>query len=1095
MNKKIFNQHIRNFSFTQLFNELGWDFLNERMNRKIDDENFEFHSVAHKQGFRIIVCLSKNTCQIPLHLARRKIQTEISKLYHENLLIFVDKANTEQVWQLIDRQPNKPQQVRQAIWKKHQEPELLYQKMKGALFTLSEEEGLTIVDVAQRLKGNFTANAEKVTKQFYDKFKNEHKRFLDFIEGIGQIGDREWYASLMLNRLMFCYFIQKKGFLDSNLNYLRDKLNENKSRQGKDQFYSFYRFFLLNLFHKGLGKPHSDNDIPELGRIPYLNGGLFDVHELEVKYEGIRIKDDAFEKIFNFFDEYNWHLDDSPTATGRDINPDVIGYIFEKYINDRAQMGAYYTKEDITDYISKNCIIPYLFDEVKRNYPTALKPDGECWQMLKDSSDKYIYDAVKHGIPKDGDLFADLPPEVQVGFNEKLAEKPVDDKTSPHLFELRKGWNKPAISEIALPTEIYREVIERRNRYKELQLKIDTGELREINDFITYNLNIKQYTQDVLETTTDPVLIRQFYWALKKVTILDPTCGSGAFLFAAMNILETLYRKCIDRMESFVDEEGTAKHPGFVKELEQVHRPEHPNLDYFIYKSIILNNLYGVDLMNEAVEIAKLRLFLKLMATVDPDYQKDNLGLEPLPDVDFNIRCGNTLVGFATGDELKKGLDYTFDGAIVRPQIEEKCEIVALAFKHYKDIQLNQGDDYKGFKDAKEELKGRLNDLNKELNELLHMQYSGTKYNDWLKSYQPFHWFAEYYEIVEENKGFDVIIGNPPYVEYSDVRKDYTIKDYLTLACGNLFAYAIERAYNLLKSGSTFGFIVPISSVCTPRMSELMKLENKHSSYTYYSNYAVRPDKLFVGADMNLTIHINRKRDENTNRNNCNLFTTKYIRWYTRYRENIFHALSYTNSMLTKELSIYKLNDEIEWKILDKMTNSKFSFKNLSNRNGNVYYHSGGRYFRKCLLNRISNEYKPLQVPETNIYHITAILSSSTYFWYWVIFSDTYHVTKDDIDSFQFPSNSLNDKVLEYMGDKLLIDFEKNKVQINRKRKDGSEQIEINYIVGKSKPIIDEIDTLLATHYGFTEEELDFIIHYDIKYRMGIGSGAEVIDD
>ena len=73
-----------------------------------------------------------------------------------------------------------------------------------------------------------------------------------------------------------------------------------------------------------------------------------------------------------------------------------------------------------------------------------------------------------------------------------------------------------------------------------------------------------------------------------------------------------------------------------------------PTARYFIFKSIILNNLFGVDIMEEAVEICKLRLFLKLAAQVEPDHAKDNLGIEPLPDIDFNIRAGNTLVGYAT---------------------------------------------------------------------------------------------------------------------------------------------------------------------------------------------------------------------------------------------------------------------------------------------------------------------------------------------------------------------------------------------------------------------------------------------------------------
>ena len=98
-----------------------------------------------------------------------------------------------------------------------------------------------------------------------------------------------------------------------------------------------------------------------MGKVPFLNGGLFDVHDLERDNPDISIPDAAFERVFNFFDGYRWHLDERPYREDNEINPDVLGYIFEKYINQK-QMGAYYTKEDITGYISRNTVIPFLFE-------------------------------------------------------------------------------------------------------------------------------------------------------------------------------------------------------------------------------------------------------------------------------------------------------------------------------------------------------------------------------------------------------------------------------------------------------------------------------------------------------------------------------------------------------------------------------------------------------------------------------------------------------------------------------------------------------------------------------------------------------------
>ena len=160
----------------------------------------------------------------------------------------------------------------------------------------------------------------------------------------------------------------------------------------------------------------------------------------------------------------------------------------------------------------------------------------------------------------------------------------------------------------------------RRQRYEEIRNQVFSKNLVSINDLITYNLDIRQFAQDVIENCEGPELLRAFWRAINQVTVLDPTCGSGAFLFAALNILEPLYEACLSRMEAFVAELAHGDHhPHRYKDFRQVmeQMKRHPNRSYFILKSIVVNNLYGVDIMAEAVEIAKLRLFLKLVAQVD----------------------------------------------------------------------------------------------------------------------------------------------------------------------------------------------------------------------------------------------------------------------------------------------------------------------------------------------------------------------------------------------------------------------------------------------------------------------------------------------
>ncbi len=1078
--KTAFSNYIKGFNFRELFNDMGWN--NDRTSQPIivDGDTYTLQAVAEKSRFKILVCNPLSNGLLPDYITRKKIETKLTKLFQEHLIIFIDAKKTEQVWQLVVRQSGKPTKVTETRWHLSQDPELLYQRASGLFFELDEEEKITIVDVKNRVGENFHKNNEKVTKAFYDKFKKEHSSFLQFIKGISDKTSQEWYASLMLNRLMFCYFIQKKGFLDDNKNYLRDKLNACKEKKGKVKFYSFYRNFLLVLFHEGLNEPsHSPETLIEIGEIPYLNGGLFDEHELEKTYTAIDIDDKAFERLFDFFDQYEWHLDTRITASGKDINPDVIGYIFEKYINDRANMGAYYTKEDITDYISKNCILPYLFDETKRNYPNAFEPEGEIWQMVKNSRDQYIYDAVKKGVE------LPLPEEIEQGINE---------------VEKRIEWNKPAIVEYALPTEIWREVVDRRNRYKEVKSKIDKGDITAINDFITYNLNIRQFAQDVIENTNDPVFLRHFYKALNSITIIDPTCGSGAFLFAAMNILESLYESCIQRMENFVAEAPKGKYKFFEETLKQVKCPEHPNLQYFIYKSIILRNLYGVDIMKEAVEIAKLRLFLKLVATVEVDYHKPNLGLEPLPDIDFNIRAGNTLIGFATEEELANAFVGTMDFDNSKGKLEEKCDIVAKAFSRYKEIQLTYGDDFNHFREAKEDLNNRLKELNHELNQLLHKQYAAVPYEKWLKSHQPFHWFAEFYEIINDGGGFDVIIGNPPYIEYAKVKHQYTLYNYETLSSGNIYAQIIERSEIISNTNPYVGWIVPVSSVCTDRTISLQAFLKKHY-FSIVSSFDVFPARIFEGAAQRVSILILTPKQIFSKIHANSSIVSKYYRWVQVERDFLVQNLAYINNQgFDKTGWFARINTLNEISILKKLERENSIGRYFLNASPNpIYTHRIINNFFKAIdfepyfkkadgTVTHSDDFKKLHFEEEMRPIMICLLNSNLFYWYWRIHGDGFHCGFKDIEKFPFDAERLNKKLrtnLVIQANRISEDFNKNsEIRVRMQKKTGRVELQ-TFFIGKSKFIIDEIDAILAKHYGFTEDELDFINNYDIKYRIG----------
>jgi hypothetical protein len=964
--------------------------------------------------------------------------------------------------------------------------------------------------VKDRVK-TLSANSEKVIKTFYAEFNKQRNAFLNFIKGIEDaISDTEnnrkqWYASLMLNRLMFCYFIQKKGFLDNNINYLGEKLKECRKHSGKDHFYGFYRSFLLELFHNELGMPEDKrpktSSPVSFGVIPYLNGGLFDLHELENAYKNISIKDEAFEKVFAFFDEWNWHLDTRVTASGKDINPDVIGCIFEKYINQK-EMGAYYTKEDITDYIGKNTIIPFLLDKVKTMHPAPFESCGGFWQYLKNSGDEYIYDSVKKGAEGLTSIDAvNIPDNIRVGIDIK----------KPNLLGRRKDWNTATPDAVGLPTEIWRETITRLQRYIELREKIAKGAIHEINDLITYNLNIRKLVQDYLEQTQDPKFVRNLYKALCEITILDPTCGSGAFLFAALNILEPLYEACIQRMEEW-HQANPKWNEDFGQKLAHIQSGEHPNLRYYIIKSIILNNLYGVDLMKEAVEIAKLRLFLKLVAEVDPSCQKKNYGFDLLPDIDFNIRSGNTLVGFAAEQQLEEAVKNTESALIYKEKLQElksACDAASASYQRFILIQTQTGSDSGAHKESKKIFAAQLKELDEKLNRCLagtygfgaQTQWKSKKekedaYQSWKESHQPFHWLAWFYGIISKG-GFDVVIGNPPYLEISKRNVKYKMNNFKTANAKNLHALCLER-FNVLskKSANRNGIILPIGAFSTKNMIPLMDLVNDNFGTKWFSFYHFRPSPLFngdKGANIPTVILITDSFDKKR-------FSTGVYKFSDKTRENLFDNLSYTHDITDfrkrYNFCIPKISSKIETGIIEKfLTNESLGILRVDHKtNSFISYRSAGGLYYKIIINfpfpydSLSNKTAYFD-EETDNNVITSFLNSSLQWLIYTLSFDTLNFADYYIFSLPFSHTALsneNKKVLHALCDQLMNDYRKN---ARHKHRGNTPCYEI--AASLSKPVIDEIDKTLAMHYGFTEEELDFIINYDIKYRMGGELGEE----
>lgn len=962
MKRQEFDSYIKDADFSELFNQLGWNNSDQISPVLVDveEERFKLECVAQRNGFKVYAC---KVSAIPMMSVIKLIDKRLRKSSNDYILIFIAEQMHHE-WivpvKTVDKRVLVPIEYTTAA-----QLDFLYSKHTDLSFDIEEE--TTILDVTKRVNSAFELNSEKVTKDFYAGFKKQHNNFADFISGISVESDKQWYVSVMLNRLMFCYFIQKKNFLDFNPNYLREKLELCKKEQGKDKFFkSFYKSFLVQLFQGGLNSPNHENQEfkARFGRIPYLNGGMFDQHQIEKQYADIDIADEAFENLFDFFDKYKWHLDTRIEASGKDINPDVLGYIFEQYINDRAQMGAYYTKEDITNYIGKNCILPFLITDAIKRFG---KDVSFIWDFLKNSGDRYIYDSVKKGVE------LSLPDNIAVGV----------DTEKPNLLERRKDWNTPTPGEYGLPTEIWRETVERRKRYEKLKQKIENGKIKNINDFITYNLDITNFVQDFLAHADDIDFVKCFYESLRNVSILDPTCGSGAFLFAALNILEPLYEICVDRLDSVKEE------------IKDKYRS---NIQYFIYKNIILRNLYGVDIMAEATEIAKLRLFLKMVAVVEADRKLPNLGLDPLPDIDFNIRSGNTLVGYATKDEVLNSFTDMFEKAEWEAKIQKKVDEVSATYKIFKDWQLRQTDSMEKFKTAKRNLQASLSELNEMLNKRLFGTRSDIAYENWLKDYEPFHWFAEFYEIVAVHGGFDVIIGNPPYV---NIKKITYIKE--KDFCADLYAFVIRRVFSLKQSLGRHGFIVMHNLAFSRDFKELRTLFKKQNGQFWFSFYGRIPSGLFSGdVRVRNCIYIFSPTIGKS-------YTTRLHRWFAEYRDMLFELTRYSY---------------FEWKEVVPMFNSQplaDFFNSVSGFPEELKRKKYGMpiYFKKIGYNWVTatekaapcydgETGKELEQTELGIIYaekddvplMVLFFCGKMFFTYWLTYGDEFHVTRETLLSF-----------------------------------------------------------------------------------------------
>lgn len=572
------------------------------------------------------------------------------------------------------------------------------------------------------------------------------------------------------------------------------------------------------------------------------------------------------------------------------------------------------------------------------------------------------------------------------------------------------------------------------------------------------------------------------------LSIIDSAMGSGHFLVNATYKVANEIVNIINNNNWLVDEEVYA------------------DIAYWKRK-VVENCIYGVDVNGLAVTLSRLSLWL-ISASSD----------KALSFIDHHLKEGNSILG-ATREQVELITDEQnlsiFDvlpTEMINPVLDKYDQIKQIGSKTRSDVEKQ--------KELYSEIESNLKLLKLKYDYFLANQYLKTEDDDTYSSVMQsqsitslyehkiddlikfatkekfFHWELEFPEVFQKG-GFDISIGNPPYVE-ADASKYFGVRK--TNKSHNLYAFLLEKNISYMNEDGHLGVILPSASICTPRMDDFQKMLIDSSKKISFATFDDRPGKLFTRLEsiraaiilMNLGTEVNK-----------DVQTTKYIRFYSEERKRLFENINYSVNKHYNLLEgiVPKIGQNIENSIINKIFSSKknigdfiFEGKEPSNT---VYYGYGVRYWIKAMNNsaasidegakKSSGEKDMAFGDKYNSKVFCAILNSSLFFWFFTLFSDCRNLTRTVISSFPFDyetlPSSLEKKLIE-ISERLMDDYLKNSIVKNISTNRG-ELTYREYRVKRSKEIIDEIDLLLADYFQLNEEEVDFITNYEINFRLG----------
>ena len=728
--------------------------------------------------------------------------------------------------------------------------------------------------------------------------------------------------------------------------------------------------------------------------------------------------------------------------------------------------------------------IPYLNGGLFR--PDVLEQDLDIG--LKNNQWEQIFDFLNsyHWIIEDIKDIKDLEEDV----NKK--EGYLTPEILGHVYERsvveweQKGFEKEA-------EEAAGKVSERKKKgvYYTPESITDYISNKTIRPFVLDKLDNKYDDVDGLIKSKNKSDIKKALSILNEIKVLDPACGSGAFLIKASELLFNLKRRLFYVLGE--------------------------NNNYYNQKlEIITENIYGVDILSGAIEISKLRLWLWLIS----DFEEDENKIQALPNIEYNLKVGNSLIGWLDEDLSQLSISEPYDENIKNMFMILKgysdngsVELLKSAEQKLQERNLNSYIEayYLLYKVYRKEHGIKADTLRRVLQIVkksvygsvtpAYYKYINNKINPKHKINNPpinrsefdelqvFHWRVDFGHIIRKG-GFDVVIGNPPYGNILDKTPKKITNSFYDSYSGEIASLFIERSINALSLSGYLSFIITYAITFNKSLSEnRLQLVNNFEE-SYISSFDRDRCRIFSDMTQSVSVMIcNKKIKEGEGE----IFTSKFYRLFDVDDESALNSIEYkevSKYLLNKEVGagydekhrLPKIGDKKANDILDKLLTQKTTFGELvdnNSKNDFVWIRTSGNYWYNAFDKKpyTSTKFKQYKInKQLREYTLSLMNSNLLYFWF-RIFGNGRDMNTDVLEAFPIPElNELNkyQSKLRKVSDNLLKDlfanFDKSHNRFN---------------TSKVKASIDKCDEVLAEIYDLTQEELDYILNYDDNIRGG----------